>query len=225
MRLLIIENEHRLSDTLKKGFTEEGYAIDQTFDGEEGLYLAESENYDAIILDWMLPKIDGLTVCSSLRQKHITTPIIMLTAKTRIEDIVEGLDAGADDYLAKPFAFAELKSRLRALQRRQHSQTEPFLSVADLVLDPKRHMVKRGGKEIMLTPKEFAILEYLMQHKDGVVTRVQITEHIWDYNFDSLSNVVDVFMAALRKKVDGGNLCKLIQTVHGVGYRISSEGK
>lgn len=221
MRILLIEDEKRLSHVIEKGLTESGYAVDKVFDGEEGLYLAESENYDIIILDVMLPKIEGITVCKELRKKHITTPILMLTAKTTVEDKVTGLDAGADDYLTKPFAFVELNSRLQALLRRSLKQPETILTVDTLALDPIKHTVSREGKQISLTPKEFAILEYLMRHKDEVVTRTQITEHTWDYNFDSMSNVIDVFITSLRKKIDSNQKQKLIHTIHGVGYKIS----
>ncbi len=221
MRILVIEDEKRLSHVVKKGLEESGYAIDQAYDGEEGLYLAESESYDSIILDVMLPKMDGIHVCQELRKKKIMTPILMLTAKTQVEDRVTGLDAGADDYLTKPFAFIELKSRLQALLRRSHHQPENMLRIDTLELDPLKHTAARNGNNIPLTPKEFAILEFLMRHKEEVVTRTQITEHTWDYNFDSLSNVVDVFITTLRKKIDSGQKNKLIHTVHGVGYKLS----
>lgn len=221
MRVLIIEDERRLSNVVKKGLVEEGFAVDQAFDGEEGQYLAEGEAYDLIILDVMLPKIDGLTVCRSIRSKKIMTPILILTAKTGVEDKVIGLDTGADDYLTKPFAFSELKARIQALLRRSHNQTETILRVEDLEMDPVRHIAKRDNKIISLTPKEFAILEFILRHKGEVITRTQITEHVWDYNFDALSNVVDVFIATLRKKVDTGFKNKLINTVHGVGYKIN----
>lgn len=220
MRILIIEDERRLSNVVKKGLVEEGFAVDQVFDGVEGLYLAESESYDLIILDLMLPKLDGLKVCRELRYKKIKTPILILTAKSKVEDKVKGLEVGADDYLTKPFAFAELKARIQALLRRSHNQTESVIKISDLEIDPIKHEVKRNGKKIILTPKEFGILEYLARHQNQVVTRTQITEHVWDYNFDALSNVVDVFMATLRKKVNTGFKNKLIRTIHGVGYRI-----
>ena len=223
MRILVIEDEKRLSDSLKKGLTESGYAVDQAFDGEEGLYLAESETYDCIILDIMLPKVDGIQVCKTLRSKNNKSPILMLTAKGTVEDISQGLDSGADDYLAKPFSFVELKSRLQALIRRTHNTASPTLKIADLELDPIKHVALRGGKVLTLTPKEFSILELLMSHPNEVVTRTMITEHVWDYNFESMSNVVDVFVTTLRKKVDGGNKTKLIQTVHGVGFKISEQ--
>ena len=222
MRILLIEDEKRLSHVVKSGLTELGYAVDTAFDGEEGFYLADSESYDAIILDLMLPKKDGIEVCRELRKRKNMTPILMLTAKAQLEDRVDGLDAGADDYLPKPFAFVELKSRIQALVRRSYQQAEPTLTLGPLVVDPLKHMVKRDNKSISLTPKEFAILEFLLRHKDEVVTRTQITEHTWDYNFDSFSNVVDVFMATLRKKIDGGQNKKLIHTIHGVGYKIST---
>lgn len=221
MRILLIEDEKRLSDIVKKGLTEQNFAVDQAFDGEEGLYLAQSESYDLIILDVMLPKKDGVTVCKELRSKKIDAPILMLTAKTHVNDKVTGLDAGADDYLTKPFEFMELRSRIQALLRRSHKQVQSIIKIDNLEVDPLKHTAKRGERNIELTPKEFAILEYLVRHKDEVVTRTQIMEHTWDYNFDSLSNVVDVFIAALRKKIDSGQKVKVIHTVHGVGYKLS----
>jgi DNA-binding response OmpR family regulator len=232
MRILLVEDELRLSNVIKKGLIEEGYAVDVAYDGEEGQYLAESEEYDLIILDIMLPKIDGLTVCRELREKKIRTPILMLTARTTIDDKVAGLDSGADDYMTKPFSFLELRSRIQALIRRSQTESSPILKAADLVLDPIKHTVSRNDKNIALTPKEFSILELLLRHKDEVVTRTMITEHVWDYNFDSMSNIVDVFVASLRRKIDKQSLAervgkapgkKLIHTVHGVGYRLSEE--
>ncbi len=223
MRVLIIEDERPLSNIIKKGLVEEGFAVDQAFDGEEGQYLAESESYDLIILDLMLPKIDGMEVCRQLRSKKVKTPILMLTAKTRVEDKVAGFNVGADDYLTKPFAFIELKARLQALLRRGHNSTDIVLKISDLEIDPIRHMVKRANLPIALTPKEFAMLEYLMRHKDEVVTRTQITEHVWDYNFDALSNVVDVFIASLRKKINYHLKKNLLHTIHGVGYKVTDK--
>ncbi len=223
MRILIVEDEKKLSENIRKGLTETGYAVDQAFDGDEGLYLAGSESYDVIILDLMLPKTDGIKVCRELRRKGTITPILMLTAKTRVEDKVTGLESGADDYLAKPFEFAELKARVQALIRRSVQQPTSVIRIANIEVDTAQHKVKRNGEEISLTPKEFAILEYLARHEDEVVTRTQITEHVWDYNFDSLSNVVDVFMASLRKKLNGGKGKKLIKTIHGVGYKLSDK--
>lgn len=216
----MIEDEKHLSDVIKKGFIELGFAIDQAFDGEEGLYLAESESYDVIILDIMLPKLDGIAVCKLLRKKKIAIPILMLTAKAQVEDRVTGLDVGADDYLTKPFEFAELKARVNALLRRNYHQPETKIIIDNLEMDPVKRIVKRNNRQIPLTPKEFSILEFLVRHKDKPVTRTQITEHTWDYNFDSFSNIVDVFIATLRKKIDHGQKKKLIHTVHGVGYVI-----
>ena len=220
MRVLIVEDERRLSNIIKKGFIEDGFAVDQAFDGEEGQYLAESEQYDLVVLDIMLPKLDGLQVCKELRKKSIKTPVLMLTAKSTLEDKVAGLDSGADDYITKPFSFVEFRSRVHALIRRSHQDISPILSENDLVLDPLKHSVQRANKAITLTPKEFAVLELLMLHKGEVVSRTMIIEHVWDYNFDGMSNVVDVFVGTLRKKVDTGAKVKLIQTVHGVGYKI-----
>lgn len=216
-----MEDEHRLAQTVQKGFAEEGFAVDVAYDGEEGQYLAESEEYDLIILDLMLPKVDGLTLCKEVRTKNIKTPVLMLTARSTVEDKVAGLDSGADDYLTKPFSFIELRSRVHALIRRSKQEAISVYTMADLQLDSLRHRVSRVGKNIQLTPKEFSVLEFLMQHKDEVVTRTMIIEHIWDYTFEGMSNVVDVFIAAIRRKVDKGAKVKLLHTVHGVGYKIS----
>ena len=224
MRVLIIEDERRLSSILKKGLVEDGFAVDQAFDGEEGLFLAESETYDLIILDLTLPKIDGMQVCLQLRKKNIKTPVIMLTAKITMEDKIKGLDIGADDYMTKPFSFLELRSRIHALIRRSKAHASSQLSVAGLEVDPLKHSVRRAGKPIQLTPKELAVLEFLMHHKNEVVSRTMILEHVWDYNFDGISNIVDVFIATLRKKIDGGHKQKLIHTIHGAGYKIGEKG-
>ena len=170
----------------------------------------------------MLPKVDGLTLCKNIRAKNIKTPILMLTAKSSTDDKVAGLDSGADDYLTKPFSFVEFRSRVHALIRRSHQETSPVLAIDDLELNPLKHSVSRKGNPLKLTPKEFAILELLLRHKGEVVTRTMITEHVWDYNFDGMSNVVDVFVASLRKKVDAKGKKKIIETVHGVGFRIGS---
>lgn len=225
MRILIVEDERRLGNIIKKGFIEDGFAVDQAFDGEEGQYLAESETYDLIVLDLMLPKIDGIEVCKNLREKEIKTPILMLTARSTTEDKVRGLDSGADDYITKPFSFIEFRSRVHALIRRSHQESSPVLQINGLMLDPLKHKVIRDGKDISLTPKEFSILELLMRHKGEVVTRTMIIEHVWDYDFDGMSNVVDVFVVTLRKKINSGIKTKLmgdklIKTVHGVGYII-----
>lgn len=219
MRVLLVEDEHRLSSVIKKGLEEDGFAVDAAFDGEEGLFLAQSEDYDLVVLDVLLPKMDGIEVCRQLRSQNFKTPVLMLTAKSAVEDKVAGLDSGADDYLTKPFAFLELRSRIQALLRRSRQEASPVLSLADLELDPIKHKIVRAGRPVELTPKEFAVLEFLLRHKDEVVTRTMITEHVWDYNFEGMSNVVDVFMAALRRKIDTGAAAKLIHTIHGVGYR------
>ena len=223
MRILLIEDEKRLSHFVKKGLTENGFAVDQAFDGEEGLYLAQQETYDVIVLDVMLPKMSGVEVCKKLRLLKKETPILMLTAKSELEDKVEGLDSGADDYLTKPFEFAELKARINALLRRSYHQVSNNLTIDNLEVDPSKHTVFRNKKPIKLTPKEFSILEQLLRQKHEVVTRTQIIEHVWDYNFDSLSNVVDVFIGTLRKKIDRGEKIKLIHTLHGVGYMITDK--
>ena len=221
MRLLLIEDEIRRSHYIKKGLTEQGFAVDTAYDGEEGLYLAKEETYDVIILDVMLPKLNGIEVCKKLHLSKKNTPVLMLTARSETEDKILGLESGADDYLTKPFVFAELKARINALLRRSYHQVTINLSIDTLEVDPLKHVVKRNNKMIKLTPKEFAILELLLRRKNEVVTRTQVIEHVWDYNFDSLSNVVDVFMGTLRKKIDRGFKKKLIHTLHGIGYMIS----
>jgi len=220
MRILIVEDEKRLSNIIQKGLIEDGFAVDQAFDGEEGQHLAESEQYDLIILDVMLPKVDGLKLCGQLRIKNIKTPVLMLTARSTTKDKVAGLDSGADDYITKPFSFIEFRSRVHALIRRSHQDVSPILRADDLEVDPLKHTVKRGEQIIDLTPKEFAILELLLRNKDEVVSRTAIVEHVWDYNFEGMSNIVDVFVATLRKKIDSHNKTKLIHTIHGVGYKI-----
>lgn len=223
MRILLIEDETRLSHYIKKGLVENGFAVDQAHDGEEGSYLAQQEEYDVIILDLMLPKMNGIEVCKRIRMLKKDTPILMLTAKSEIENKIEGLDSGADDYLTKPFVFAELKARINALLRRSYHQVSNKLTIDNMEVDPVKHIVIRNGKHIKLTPKEFAILELIIRRKYEVVTRTQIIEHVWDYNFESLSNVVDVFMGTLRKKIDNNHKIKLIRTLHGVGYMITDK--
>lgn len=220
MRILLVEDERRLSNIVKKGLIENGFAVDQAFDGEEGQFLAEEEQYDLIILDVMLPKINGIDLCKALRQKRIKTPVLMLTARSTTGDKVAGLDSGADDYITKPFSFAEFKSRVRALIRRSQKDASPILGYGDLELDPIKHTVKRNKLLIELTPKEFSILEFLMHHKEEVVTRTMIIEHTWDYNFEGMSNIVDVFVATLRKKINLKSDVRLIKTIHGVGYKL-----
>lgn len=222
MRLLVIEDEHRIANTIKKGLEQEKYAVDVTYTGNEGFDLAATEEYDAIILDWMLPEMDGMTICKELRKKQIHTPLLLLTAKSQIHDKVEGFDAGADDYLTKPFAFEELLARIRALTRRPKNLLNDTLHVEDLKLDIKQFIVERDGKQIQLSSKEFALLEYLMRHAGTILTKDQIINHVWDYDADILPNTVEVYIRNLRNKVDKPFNTKkpLITTVRGFGYKI-----
>jgi DNA-binding response OmpR family regulator len=222
MRILAIDDDRRLCNVVKRGLVEEGYAVDLAYDGEEGEYLAEVNPYDLIILDIMLPNKDGIRVCHELRAKKVNTPILMLTAKDNVEDRVKGLDTGADDYLVKPFAFSELLARVRALLRREGMLKSPELRVGDLILNTLTRQVWRGQRPIELTTKEYVILEYLMRHPNVVVTRTMIEEHAWDYDFDSLSNLVDVYVRRLRRKIDSEGEDSLIQTVRGAGYRLKA---
>ena len=218
MRLLVVEDEKKVGSFIKKGLEEEGYAVDVARDGEEGLMIALERVHDLIILDISLPKMDGLQVLKTLRQKKVPTPILLLTVRATIEDKVIGLDAGADDYLTKPFAFQELVARVRALLRRQAKAEPAILQFSDLTLDPARRIVLRKGEKIDLTSKEFALLEYFMHNPGRVLTRTMIIEHIWNYDFDTMTNLVDVYVNYLRKKIDAGREPKLIHTVRGVGY-------
>ena len=218
MRILVIEDEKKISDFIKRGLKEEGYAVDVGADGENGLFLARTNDYDLILLDLMLPKIDGITVCKKLREEKISSPIIMLTAKDAVKDKVTGLDAGADDYITKPFAFEELLARVRAILRNKSAAQATTLKVDDLSLDLQTHKVTRAGREIELTSKEYALLEYLMRNAGKVVTRTMISEHVWDIDFDTFTNVIDVYINYLRNKIDSDNKKKLIQTVRGRGY-------
>ena len=220
MRILVVEDEKKVASFLKKGLEEEYYAVDCAYDGEEALYMVEANDYDLMILDIMLPKIDGLEVLQGVRDKGFPLPVLMLTAKDSVEDVVKGLDAGGDDYLTKPFAFAELLARVRALLRRKEREPSGELKVADLVLDPVTHAVSRGGQEIELTAKEYALLEYLMRQVNRVVTRTMISEHVWDYHFDPMTNVIDVYVNHLRNKIDQNSSQKLIHTIRGVGYML-----
>ncbi len=220
MRVLVIEDEKHIADFVKQGLKEEGYSVDVAYDGEKGYFLAGTEEYDAIVLDLMIPKIDGVTLCKKLRQDKISTPILMLTAKDSVNDKVKGLDSGAEDYLTKPFAFKEFLARVRVLLRKNTSAIPTKLQVADLVMDILTRKATRDGKEIILTTKEFSLLEYLMRNAGQVVTRTTISEHVWDINFDTTTNVIDVHMAALRRKIDRTHKKKLIQTIRGRGYII-----
>jgi DNA-binding response OmpR family regulator len=222
MRILVVDDDRRLCAVIKRGLLEEAYAVDLAYDGEEGEYLAEVNPYDLIILDIMLPNKDGIEVCHELRAKKVTTPILMLTAKDTVEDRVRGLDTGADDYLVKPFAFNELLARVRALLRREGMLKSPELRVGDLTLNTLTRQVWRGQRPIELTTKEYVILEYFMRHPNMVVTRTMIEEHAWDYDFDSLSNLVDVYIRRLRRKIDTEGEDSLLQTVRGAGYRLKA---
>ena len=223
MRLLVVEDEKKVARFIKKGLEEEGYAVDLAFDGEEGLAMVLDQVHDLIILDIALPKIDGLQVLKKLRERKVPAPVLLLTVRATIEDKVLGLDSGADDYLSKPFAFQELLARVRALLRRKAEVGPPLLQVEDLVLDPARHLVTRGGERIDLTSKEFALLEYLLRNAGRVVTRAMISEHVWNYDFDTETNVIDVYVNYLRRKIDSGGEKKLIHTVRGSGYVLKSE--
>jgi DNA-binding response OmpR family regulator len=221
MRILIIEDEHKIANSIAKGLEQEKYAVDKVYDGKEGFDFAVTEEYDIIILDRLLPNMDGIAVTRKLREKNIHTPIIMLTAKGQINDRVEGLDAGADDYLTKPFAFVELLARIRALIRRPKGATASVLQVADLSLNTITYEVKREDKVIHLSAKEFALLEYLMRHANKVITKEQIMSHVWNYNADVLPNSVEAYIKHLRKKIDQPFEGQpLIQTVRGFGYKI-----
>jgi heavy metal response regulator len=218
MRILIVEDEKKVAAFIKKGLEEETYAVDVAYDGEEGLYLGMENQYDLIILDLMLPVIDGLEVLSRLRGNKVDTPILLLTAKDSVEDKVTGLNTGADDYLTKPFAFSELLARIRVLLRRGKAETKTVLQVDGLTLDLVSHKVNRNGEEIELTGKEYSLLEYFMRNQGKVLTRTMIAEHVWDYNFDTFTNVIDVYVNHLRKKIDKSYPDKLLHTLRGVGY-------
>lgn len=222
MRILVVEDERRITAFIKRGLEEEHYAVDVAYDGEEALDWAAVANYDLIVLDVLLPKKDGIEVCRELRAQGNKVPILMLTARDAIEDRVQGLDSGADDYLVKPFAFQELLARIRALLRRSGEIKTPRLQVGDLVLDTLTHRATRGGQVIELTAREYALLEFLMRHPDQVLSRTQIAEHVWNYDFFTTSNVVDVYIRYLRRKIDKGFEVKLLQTVRGVGYKIEA---
>ena len=223
MRILVVEDEKKVARFIQQGLEEEHYAVEIANDGESGALLAETGTYDLIVLDVMLPGINGIDVTRRLRAARIPTPILMLTAKTATEDKVAGLDSGADDYLTKPFAFAELLARVRSLLRRGTLEKTTMLSVADLELDMVTHRARRAGRAIDLTAKEYALLEYFMRNKDRVLSRTIISEHIWDYNFDTGTNLIDVYVSHLRTKIDSGHERKLIQTVRGVGYVMREE--
>jgi len=222
MRILVVEDEHKIANSIKQGLEQEKYAVDVAYDGAAGYDFASSEDYDLIILDRMLPALDGLEIIKKLRRKDNHTPILLLTAKGQIEDKVEGLDSGADDYLTKPFAFTELLARIRALVRRPKVSTGSILKVADLSLDTITYKVQRAEKLILLSSKEFGLLEYLMRHPNQTITKDQIINHVWDYDSNVLPNSVEVYIKHLRDKIDKSAI-PLIHTVRGFGYRIGKE--
>jgi two-component system OmpR family response regulator len=220
MRVLVVEDDARMAELLRRGLQEEGYAVDLASTGEEGVWLGTENDYDAVVLDVMLPDGDGFEVCRRLRQADRWAPVMMLTARDAVPDRVAGLDAGADDYLTKPFSFQELFARVRALVRRGAGERPAVLEVGDLRLDPATRRVHRGDEELSLTAKEAALLEYFLRHPGEVLTRAQIIEHVWDFAYDGGSNVVDVYVRYLREKVDRPFGRRTIETVRGAGYRI-----
>lgn len=220
MKILLVEDEKKVSSFIKKGLVAEGHSVDAAFDGEEGLFLAEDSNYDIIILDIMLPKIDGISLCKQLRAKKNTSPIIMLSAKDTVEDRINGLNAGADDYLTKPFSFSELVARIKALTRRKDPSNSTILSLADLTLDADAHEVKRTGKVVSLSATEFRFLMFLLENQNKVLSKTVILEKVWGYDFSPESNIVDVYIKYLRDKIDKGHKKLLIHTIHGVGYKL-----
>ena len=223
MRILVIEDEPGIAHFIRQGLSEAGYAVDVTLDGQTGLEYALTTTYDVIILDLLLPQIEGLRVLSTLRSRQCAAPVLVLTARDTVEDRVQGLDCGADDYLVKPFAFSELLARLRALLRRPPLQAQTVLRLYDLESDTARREVRRAGRRIDFSPREVSLLEYFMRHPGQVLTRTQIAEHIWNFDFYNESNVLDVYFGYLRRKIDRGFDHPLIQTVRGVGYRLGPE--
>jgi heavy metal response regulator len=224
MRILVVEDESSIANFIRQGLSEAGYAVDVASDGQEGLAYALAAEYDVLVLDIMLPYLDGLEVLRETRRQGLKVPTLMLTARDTVDDRVSGLDAGADDYLVKPFAFPELLARIRALLRRPPLQTGTTLIVGDLEMDTVVHQVRRQTRPIELSPREYAVLEYLMRHPNQVLTRTQIGEHVWNFDFYNESNVVDVYIGYLRRKIDRAGDAPLIHTIRGVGYSISEHG-
>ena len=221
MRLLLIEDDHKMAAFILKGFKEAGYAVDHADNGEDGLHLMETVPYDAAVIDLMIPKMDGLSLIREVRKQHINTPVIILSAKQSLDDRVKGLEIGSDDYLTKPFSFSELLARVHALIRRASNVSDPTsLSIADLTMDLLTREIFRAGRKIVLQPIEYALLEYLLRNQNKVVTKTMIMEHVWDYNFDPRTNVVEARICKLREKIDKSFAIKLIHTVRGVGYII-----
>jgi DNA-binding response OmpR family regulator len=225
MKILVVEDEHKIANSIKKGLELETYAVDVAYDGIEGFDLASGQSYDVIVLDLMLPGMDGVTLCKKLREQQIHTPVLMLTAKGQLEDKVEGLNSGGDDYLVKPFAFAELLARVKALGRRPHKSIGTVLKVAELTLDTNSYEVKRKGQSIPLSKKEFALLEFMMRHENKILTKDQIIESVWDYDADVLPNTVEVYIGYLRVKIDKAfkDLSPLIHTIRGFGYKVGEK--
>ena len=226
MKILVIEDEHKVANAIKKGLEQEAYAVDVAYDGEQGFDLASTEDYDVIVLDLMLPKMDGMEICQKLRKEENNhTPILMLTAKGQLDDKINGLNAGADDYLVKPFAFSELLARIRALARRPKNGLSSVLTIEDLSFNTLTFEVKRAGKQIKLSKKEFALLEYFLRHQGQLLTKDQIINHVWDYEADILPNTVEVYIGYLRNKIDKQfkNKPGLIQTIRGFGYKIGGK--
>jgi DNA-binding response OmpR family regulator len=218
MRILLAEDDSRVASFVRRGLREEQYAVDMAADGEKALFMAQTVEYDLIILDLMLPKKDGMEVLRALRGAKCGTPVLVLTAKDKPKDKVEGLNAGADDYLTKPFGFEELLARVRALLRRRGDMVPTVLAAADLEMDTLKHRVRRGGKDLDLTNREYALLEFFLRHPNEIVTRTQLSEHVWEADFDTFSNVIDVHIARLRQKINEGFSPKLLETVRGKGY-------
>jgi heavy metal response regulator len=223
MRILVVEDEKKVASFIERGLTEEGFEVEVAYDGEEGVVKAEQDTFDLILMDMMLPKMDGFAAIKELREKKLQTPILCLTARDTVDDKVAGLNTGADDYLAKPFAFVELVARCHALIRRGSSDRGAEISFADLRLDPVAHKVWRAEQEIELTSKEYALMEYFMRNPNQVLTRAMIAENVWDYNFDSFTNIIDVYVNYLRNKIDRNFDKKLIHTVRGAGYILKED--
>jgi heavy metal response regulator len=223
MRILVVEDEKKVASFIQRGLEGEGFSVEVAYDGESGVEVGSQSNFDLILMDVMLPKMDGLQAIQALREKGVESPVLCLTAKDTVEDIVAGLDSGSDDYLTKPFAFAELLARVRALVRRGTQERGAEITYADLRLDPVAHKVWRSDSEIDLTAKEYALLEFFMRNPETTLTRTMIAEHVWDYTFDSFTNIIDVYVNYLRKKVDRDYTKKLIHTVRGIGYVLTEE--
>jgi two-component system OmpR family response regulator len=218
MRILVVEDETKMARAIRRGLEHEGYSVETVGTGDDALFWATEQPFDAILLDVMLPGRDGFAVCRELREAQVQTPVLMLTARGAVEDRIEGLDAGADDYLVKPFAFGELLARLRALLRRGPAERTPEIVVGDLRIDPAAHVATRAGVRIELSRREFALLEFLARHQGEVMRRGDILDHVWDYNYDGMSNVVDVYIGYLRRKIEKPFRSKVIRAVRGVGY-------